>query len=84
MARLRKPTPDDIRRLLTTTAIDMDDPYDRGYQSSAQDPDFATGYDFASGYGFIDTVDAIELLISELGVEQLELSPVGTVGNLRE
>jgi subtilisin family serine protease len=41
----------DIRDALTSTAIDMDDPFT---------PEFDEGFDFATGHGFVDALEALE------------------------
>lgn len=41
----------DIRDALTSTAVDMDDPFT---------PEFDEGFDFATGHGFVDALEALE------------------------
>lgn len=41
----------DIRDALTSTAVDMDDPFT---------PGFDEGFDFATGHGFVDALEALE------------------------
>ncbi|MFN4260382.1 MAG: S8 family serine peptidase [Gemmataceae bacterium] len=48
-------TPDQIRNILRSTAIDMDDPFT---------PTFDVGFDFGTGFGFVDALRAVQAAIS--------------------
>lgn len=69
-------SPQDIRDVLEFTAQDMDDPYDNGVQVNPQDPLFATGYDFTTGFGFVRPLDAFNLVLNDVGSEDIEIEEV--------
>ena len=74
-------SPEEIRSYLTSTAIDMDNPYDNGLQEDPNDPDFSTGFDFASGHGLVQADAAVEALIQDLGLESFDMEAVCREGN---
>lgn len=67
---------DQAKRILTETAIDMDDPFDRGFQGTIADPAFSAGFDFGSGHGFVDPVAAIEKVVAMQERQPVTLEPV--------
>lgn len=65
-----------MKDVLTATALDMDDPYDNGLQDDPADPLFSSGFDFASGNGFLQADSAINNIINEVGIQELTLNQV--------
>ena len=62
-------SPDSIESILTSTALDMDDPATPG-----PDP----GFDFGTGYGFVQAPEALSQLTNCVGVARLELYDAGS------
>lgn len=63
-------TPDKIKSILTSTAVDMDDPYTSGFDK---------GFDYATGYGFIDAYKAVgQVIPSNPLIQDLKLQPLCT------
>jgi hypothetical protein len=69
-------TPTQVKNYLTSTALDMDNPYQNGLNQNPADPLFSRGYDFASGFGLIQTNAAIEQYIRDAGIQNLTIAPV--------
>lgn len=65
-----------MKDVLTATALDMDDPYDNGLQEDPADPLFSSGFDFASGNGFLQADSAINKIINEIGTQNLIVEQV--------
>ncbi len=68
-------TPVQIKNYLTTTALDMDNPYVNGQNTDPADPLFSRGYDFASGFGLLQADKALEQYIRDAGIQNLTLTP---------
>jgi len=62
-------TPADMKRTMTETAEDMDDPYDRDLNADPADPAFARGFDFASGFGMLRADRALQRVMSVAGTQ---------------
>jgi hypothetical protein len=68
-------TPVQIKNYLTTTALDMDNPYVNGQNTNPADPLFSRGFDFASGFGLLQADKALEQYIRDAGIQSLTLTP---------
>ncbi|HVU56451.1 MAG TPA: T9SS type A sorting domain-containing protein [Puia sp.] len=63
-------TPDRIKSILTSTAVDMDDPRTDGFDK---------GFDYATGYGFIDAYKAVgQATPPTTFIQDLNLKPLCT------
>lgn len=67
-------SPAQLEALLTSTALDMDDPYADGVQEDPADPLFSRGYDVASGYGMVQALPALEQIIANVGIAKLNVN----------
>lgn len=76
-------TPVQIKNYLTTTALDMDNPYVNGQNTDPADPLFSRGYDFASGFGLLQADKALEQYIRDAGIQNLTLTPQCQTSNER-
>lgn len=65
-----------IKQILIETAIDMDNPYDQGLQTSQDDSAFSTGFDFASGFGFVDAEKAFQQVLTDVGIKDITVQEI--------
>ncbi|MEO6722742.1 MAG: T9SS type A sorting domain-containing protein [Ferruginibacter sp.] len=66
--KLKHITPEQIKGVLSATALDMDDPYTSGFDA---------GFDYATGYGFINAEKAVkEVKFPNLYINDLKLDPL--------